>query len=75
MTEHTQPSIYESSMCIEVKLFYYLKIFTVSYEESIKVSTALCLLSIVLKKFKWDSWKYELQVNEVNVSKGFRHVK
>ena len=74
MTEHTQPGIYESSMCIEVKLFYYLKIFTVSYEESMKVSTALCLLSIVLKKFKWDSCKYELQVNEVNVSKGFRHV-
>ena len=53
-TEHTQPSIYESSMCIEVKLFYYFKIFTVSYEESMKVSTAFLLLSIVLKKCKWD---------------------
>ena len=57
-----------------LKSSYYFKIFTVSYEESMKVSTALCLLSIVLKKFKWDSCKYELQVNEVNVSKGFRHV-
>ena len=43
VTECTQPSIYESSMCIEVKLFYYFKIFTVSYEESLKVSTAFLL--------------------------------
>ena len=54
-TERTQPSICESSMCTEVKLFYYFKIFTISHEESMKGSMAFCLLSIVLKKFKWDS--------------------
>ena len=50
VTECTQPSIYESSMCIEVKLFYYFKIFTVSYEESLKVSTAFLLTFDCIEK-------------------------
>lgn len=62
-------------MYIEVKflkIFIIFKIF--SYEESTKSQRTLlfCLLSTVLKKFKWDPCKYELQVNEVNVPKGFR---